>query len=198
LFDRAENVSEPGKPCRRLGVVRIGLPFRLADQVTNRLPHRRLSDKIAVGVGIRFPALAFEDPTGLAAAGVVARARDRLAERNVFGVLGGLGQGSQVGGAAVGPFQAREIEPPNPHCRKALLAAPGARTLVKRGADAERDVNTRAGIADLRAGYEWRAVAEARGRCRAASNLRHVLIDLANPLRTGPQTLPPSADHAGV
>src|SRR5262249_40947989 len=141
-----------------------GLPFRLADQVTNPLPHRRLSDKIAVGVGIHFPALAFEDPTGLAATGVVARARDRLAERNVFGVLAVLGQRSMFEALLVAQFHAREIEHTILHGAQHLLPAPGARTLVKRGADTERDVNTHAGIADLRAGYECPAGAEARGR----------------------------------
>src|SRR5262249_7468123 len=98
----------------------------------------------------------------------------------------------------VGPFPARRIGQTILHGRPPLLPRPGARTLVKRGADAERDVNTRAGIADLRAGYEWRAVAEARGRCRAASTLRNVLIDLAILVRTGPKALHRSDDHAGI
>ena len=72
-----EDLLEPRQPRRRRGVIGIGLPFRLADQIADRAPDRRLGDEIDVGVGIGLPALAFEDPARLAAAGIVAGARRR-------------------------------------------------------------------------------------------------------------------------
>ena len=45
--------------------------------------------------------------------------------------------------------------------------------------DAEREVQARAGVTDLRAGHKRQAVAEARRRRRAASALRDVFVNLA-------------------
>ena len=55
-----------------------------------------------------------------------------------------------------------------------------------------------AGIADLRAGDERRAVAEAGGRGRAAGALRDVLVDLAVLVRAGPEALHRGDDHARI
>ena len=55
-----------------------------------------------------------------------------------------------------------------------------------------------AAIADLRAGDERRAVAEAGGRGRAAGALRDVLIDLAVLVGTGAEALHRRDDHARV
>ena len=81
LLDAAEDLVEARQARRRLGVVGMRLPAGLADDVADRLPHRRLRDEIDVGVGIGLPALALEDAAGLAAAEVVAGARHGLAER---------------------------------------------------------------------------------------------------------------------
>ena len=70
-----------------LGVIGMGLPAGLADHVADLLPDRGLGDEIDVGVGIGLPALAFQDAAGLAAAGIVAGARHRVAERNAFAEL---------------------------------------------------------------------------------------------------------------
>ncbi len=55
-----------------------------------------------------------------------------------------------------------------------------------------------AGIADLRAGDERRAIAEAGGRGRAAGALRHVLVDLAVLVGTGAEALHRGHDHARI
>ncbi len=55
-----------------------------------------------------------------------------------------------------------------------------------------------AAVADLRAGDERRAVAEAGGRSGAAGALRHVLVDLAVLVRAGAKALHRGDDHARV
>ena len=53
-------------------------------------------------------------------------------------------------------------------------------------------------VADLRAGDERRAVAEAGGRGRAAGALRDVLVDLAVLVGAGPKALHRGDDHARI
>jgi hypothetical protein len=55
-----------------------------------------------------------------------------------------------------------------------------------------------AGIADLRAGYERRAVAEPGGRRRAACALRDVLVNLALFVRPRAEALDRRHDHARI
>src|SRR5207302_8329013 len=62
----------------------------------------------------------------------------------------------------------------------------------------EREVQAGAGVADLRARHERRALAEAGGRGGAAGALRDVLVDLAVLVRAGAETLDRSDDHARV
>ena len=143
-----EDLLEPRQPRRRRGVVRIGLPFRLADQVADRAPHRRLGDEIDVGVGIGLPALALEDPARLAAAGIVAGARHRVAERNAFAVLAVFGQRAVREPLLVAQLDAREIEHAVLHGAEHLLAAAGAVALIERGDNAEREMQ--AGAANRR------------------------------------------------
>src|SRR5260370_5746007 len=87
LRDRIEEMSEPRQPRRRGCIIRIGPPFGLADQVTDRAPDRRLSDEVGVGVRIGFPTLALENPSGLSPTRIVAGARYCHAERNALAVL---------------------------------------------------------------------------------------------------------------
>ena len=87
LLDALEDLLEPRQAGRRLGVVRMGLPVGLADQVADLLPHRRLGDEVDVGVGIGLPALALQDDAGLAAARIVAGARHGFAERDALAEL---------------------------------------------------------------------------------------------------------------
>ena len=79
-----------------------------------------------------------------------------------------------------------------------LLAAAGADALIERRDDAEREMQAGAAVADLRAGDERRALAEAGGRGRAAGALRDVLVDLAVLVRTGAEALHRGDDHARV
>src|SRR5262245_17504623 len=69
--------------CLRRRVARIGQPFLAAYYLADGVPDRRLSDEVNVRVGIGFPALALENPSGLPAAGGVPRPRGGIAERAV-------------------------------------------------------------------------------------------------------------------
>src|SRR5262249_56586068 len=128
------------------GVVGIGLPFGLADEVTDRAPSRRLGDEIDVGVGIALPALAFEDPAGLAAAGIVAGTRHRLAERNAFAVLAVFGERSVGETLLVAQLDAGEVEHAVLHRAQHLLAAAGADALVERADATEGKMQAGAGV----------------------------------------------------
>ena len=98
----------------------------------------------------------------------------------------------------VAQFYAREIEHAVLHRAQHLLAAAGALALVERGHDAEGEMQAGAAIADLRAGDQRRAVAEAGGGGGAAGALRDVLVDLAVLVGTGAEALHRRDDHARV
>src|SRR6185295_8998365 len=188
----------PRQARRRLGIIRIGLPLRLTDQVADRLPYRRLGDEIDVGVGIALPAFALQDPAGLAAAGIVAGARGRAAERNTFAVLAVFGQRAVGETLLVAQLHAGKVEHAVLHGSEHLLTAAGAGALIKRGADAERQMEAGARVADLRARDERRPFAEAGGGCRAAGTLRNILVDLAVLVGTGAEALHRRYDHARI
>src|SRR5260221_10510888 len=198
LLDRIEDVTQPRQPRRRRGVVGIGLPFRLADEVADRTPYRRLGDEIDVGVGIALPALAFEDPAGLAATGVVAGARHRFSERNAFAVLAVFGQRSMRQTLLIAQLDAREVENAVLHGAEHALPAAGADALIERADDAECEVQAGAAVADLRAGDERRAVAEPSGGGGAARALGDVLVDLAILVGAGAEALDRGHDHARI
>ena len=98
----------------------------------------------------------------------------------------------------VAQFDAAEIEHAVLHGAEHLLAAAGAVALIERGDDAEREMQPGAAIADLRAGDQRRAVAEAGGRGRAAGALRDVLVDLAVLVWPGAEALDRGDDHARI
>src|SRR4051794_6310192 len=110
LLDALEDALELRQPRRRRRIFRIGLPGRLADHVADRPPDRSLGDEIDVGVRVLLPALALDDPTGLAAAGIVAGARRRIAERNALAVLAVFGQRAVGETLLVAQLDARQIE----------------------------------------------------------------------------------------
>src|SRR6202040_1610626 len=172
-------VPQPRQACRRRRIGRIGLPFWLSDEITDRPPHRRLGDEIDVGVGIALPALAVEDPAGRTAAGIVPRARHRLAERNAFAVLAVLDQRPVLEPLLVAQLDAGEIEHAVLHRCEHALAAARAVALVERAGDAEGEVQPGAGIADLRPRDQRRAIAKAGRGGRSSRALRDVLVDLA-------------------
>src|SRR5215510_7225713 len=198
LLDCIEDMAQPRQPRRRRGVVGIGLPFRLADQVADRAPYRRLGDEIDVGVGIVLPALAFEDPAGLAAAGVVAGAWHRLSERDAFAVLAVFGQRSMPQPLLIAQLDAREVEHAVLHGAEHALPPPGADALIERADDAEGEVQTGAAVADLRAGDERRTLAEAGRGGGAAGTLGDVLVDLAILVGAGAEALDRGHDHARI
>src|SRR5688572_28880341 len=87
FFDARENLVEARETGRRRRIIGVRLPFRLADHVADRLPDRRLGDEVDIGVGIALPSFALQDAAGLAAAGIVAGARHRVAERDALAEL---------------------------------------------------------------------------------------------------------------
>src|SRR5580692_13177889 len=157
----------------------MGLPAGLADDVADLLPYRRLGDEIDVSVGIGLPALALQDAAGLPAAGIIAGARHRVAERNAFAELAVFLERTLGEALLIAQFDAREIQDAVLHRRGNLLALAGYRALVKCRDDAERQMQAGAAVADLRAGDERQPVAKPRGRCSTTGALRDVLIDLA-------------------
>ena len=198
LLDTAEDRLELRQARLRRRVALIGLPGRLADQVADRAPNRRLRDEVDVGVGIGLPALAFQDPAWLAAAGIVAGPRHRISERNAFAILAVFGERSCFQALLVAQFHAREVEHAVLHGGEHLLAAAGAVALEQGRDDAERQMQAGAAVADLCAGDERRPVAEAGGRGRAAGALRDVLVDLAVLIRSGAEALDRGDDHARI
>src|SRR4029077_3185352 len=121
-LDALEDLLEPGQAGRRLGIVRMGLPGWLADQVADLLPHRRLGDEVDVGVGIGLPALALQDDAGLAAAGIVAGTRHGIAERDVLAELRVFPQRTVGEALLVAQFYAAEVQDPVLHRRQYALA----------------------------------------------------------------------------
>src|SRR5579885_2498476 len=198
LLDALENLFELRQPRLGRGVFRIGLPGRFADDVANLAPYRRLRDEVDVGVGIGLPAFALQDPARLPAAGIVAGARRGIAERNTFAVLAIFGERAGFEALLVAQFHAAEVEHPVLHGRKHPLSPARAIALKERADDAERQMQTRAGIADLSAGDERRTIAETGRRGRAAGALRDVFIDLAVFVRAGAEAFNRCDDHARI
>ena len=186
------------KPCRRLGVIGMGLPAGLADDVADLLPDRRLGDEVDVGIGIGLPALALQDAAGLPAAGIIAGARHGVAERNSFAVLAVFRERTVGETLLIAQLDARKVEHAVLHGGGDLLSPAGHRALVERGDDAERQMQSGAAVADLRAGDQRQSVAKAGGRGRAAGALGDVLIDLAVLVRSGTEALDRGHDHLRI
>src|SRR6185295_11245885 len=129
---------------------------------------------------------------------IVAGARHGFAEFDAFAVLAVFLQRAMREALLVAQLDAREIQHAVLHRAEHFLPAAGADTLIERRRDAEREVQARAAIADLRAGDERRTFAKAGGRGRAAGALRDVLVDFAVLVRAGPEALHRSDDHARV
>src|ERR1700735_5044647 len=167
----------------------MGLPAGLADHVADLLPDRGLGDEIDVSVGIGLPALAFQDAAGLAAAGIIAGARHRVAERNAFAELAVFLQRAMGEALLIAHLDAREVEYAVLHGGGDFLSLAGDGALIERGDDAERQMQPGAAVADLRAGDQRQAVAEAGGRRSTTGALRNVLIHLAILKGTGTEAL---------
>src|SRR5258706_9302683 len=173
----------------------MGLPAGLADDIANFLPDRRLGDEVDVGVGIGLPALALQDAARLTAAGIVAGARHRVAERNPLAILAVLLERAMSETLLIAQLDARQVEHAVLHGGGDLLPLTRHRALVKRGDNAERQMQASAAVADLRAGDQRQPVAKASGRSRAAGALRDVLIDLAVFVGAGAKSLDRRHDH---
>src|SRR5207248_1906410 len=114
------------------------LPAGLADDVANFLPDRRLGDEIDVGVGIVLPAFALQDAARLTAAGIIAGARHRVAERNPFAVLAVLRKRAMSEALLVAQLDARQIKHTVLHGSGDLLSPTRHCALIERGDDTER------------------------------------------------------------
>src|SRR3546814_18933266 len=87
LLDGIEDLRDLVEAGLRLDVSRVFLPLRLADEVADVAPHRRLGAEVDVGGGVGLSALALDDPARLDAAGVVTGPQHGLAEGNALAVL---------------------------------------------------------------------------------------------------------------
>ena len=143
-------------PRRRRGVVGIGLPFRLADEVADLAPDRRLGDEVDVGIRVVLPALALEDAPGLPATGIVARTRDRIAERDALAVLAVFRERSMLEALLVAHLHAGEVQHAVLHRAGNTLALARHAAMIERRDDAKRQMQAGTRIADLRAGDEGR------------------------------------------
>src|SRR5207302_5833451 len=119
-------------------------------------------------------------------------------ERDAFAVLAVLRERAMREALLIAQLHARQIEHAVLHRAQHPLAAAGALALDQRAADAEREMQPGARVADLRAGDERRTLAEAGGGGRAAGALRDVLVDLAILVRTGAEALHRGDDDARV
>src|SRR2546421_11160149 len=195
LLDARENLVEARQPGRGLGVVGMGFPAGLADDVADLLPNWRLGDEVDVRVGIPLPTLALQNAAGRAAAGFVAGARNRFAERNSFTVLAVFRERTVGEPLLVAQLHARQVQHAVLHGGRDPLSPPGHGALVECGDDAERQMQPGTAVTDLRAGDQGKSIAEAGGRCRAAGALCDVLIHLAVLVRAWAETLDRGHDH---
>src|SRR5690348_5432913 len=198
LLDAGEDRLELRQACIWRGVAGIGDPALFADHLADLVPNRRLRDEVDIGVGIVFPAFALEDPARLAAAGIVAGARYRVTERNVFAELAVFLERPMLQPLLVAQLDAAEIEHAVLHRDGDALALTRVGAVVERGDDTEREVQTVAGIADLRASDQRRALPEAGGGRRAAGALRDVLVHLAFLIGTRTEALDRRHDDLGI
>src|SRR5882762_9595447 len=139
----------------------MGLPAGLADDVADLLPDRGLGDEVDVGVGISLPALALQDAAGLTAAGIVAGARHRVAERNPLAILAVLRERAMRETLLIAQLDAREVQHAVLHRGGDLLPLARHRALIKRGDNAEGQMQASAAVADLRAGDQRQSIAKA-------------------------------------
>src|SRR3984957_12726141 len=176
----------------------MGLPAGLADNIANLLPDRRLGDEVDVGVRIGLPALALENAARLTAAGIVAGARHRIAKRNAFAELAVFLERAMGEALLIAQLDAREVQDAVLHGGSDLLSLASDRALIKRGDDAECQMQPGAAVADLRAGDERQSVAETGGGGGAAGTLRDVLVHLAILVGTGAEALDRCHDHLRI
>ena len=98
----------------------------------------------------------------------------------------------------IAQLDAGEVQDAVLHGAHDALAAARMRALVERRHDAERQVQTRAAVADLCARHQRRAVAEAGGGGRAAGALGNVLVHRAVFIGARTEALHARIDHARV
>src|ERR1700744_1273347 len=198
LLDAREDrllVQQPGGG-RLVGVVVD--PAFLADDLAHGRPDRGLRDEVDVGVRIGLPALALEDRPGLAAAGGVAGARHGVAELAVRILRILLEHAGALEALLVAQLHAAQVQHRVLHRREHALAAARGLALEERRHDAQRQVQARSAVADLRAADGGRPVVEAGRRRGAAGALGDVLVDLAILVHAWPEALDRREDHARV
>src|SRR6185437_13912710 len=128
----------------------------------------------------------------------MARARRCIAEGNVLAVLAVFGERPRFQPLLIAQLHAAEIEHAILHRDGDALALAGGRALEQRCDNTKAKMQTRAAVADLRAGDERRALAEARGRGRAAGALCDILVDLAVLIGAGAEALDRRVNEARI
>src|SRR5207237_2835480 len=173
-------------------------PIFADDGFADVLPYRCLRDEIDIGIGVGLPSFALEDPARLPTARRVAGTRDRVAELAVRILRIFLHHAGAREALLIAQLHAAQIEHAVLHRGEHLLSFSGGVALIKRGNDAECEMQAGAAVADLRAGHDRWAVVEAGGGRRSAGALRDILIHLAILIRAGSEALHRGGDHARV
>src|SRR5271157_3944649 len=167
----------------------MSLPFRLADDTANSIPDRRLGNEINVGVWVRLPALAFEDAAGLSAARVVARSRHGIAERHTLAELAIFLKGTVSEALLIAQLHAAEVQHTVLHGAGDPLPPARSHPLIQRRDNAEREMKSCSGVADLCGSHQWQPIAKTGGGGRTAHALGGILVDLVVLVRPRPKTL---------
>ena len=99
----------------------------------------------------------------------------------------------------IAPLHAAQVHHAVHHRDFDILALPGAIGLMQRTQQTDGQMQSRARIADLRAGHKRRTVGHPGGAHRAAHRLRHVLVGLEIRIRTaGTEALDRTHDDFGI
>ena len=137
-----------------------------------------LDGEVDVGIGVGLPALALQDPAGLATAAGVAATGHNIAEL-AMGILGILLEVAEVvEPLLVTQLHAAQVEHGILHGAGHLLALARLLAADDGRENANGQVHASVAVAKGRTRHGGRAIPEARGRGCAAGTLGHVLIDL--------------------
>src|SRR5919112_1558038 len=195
LLDQREDLVELVQAHLGRRVVGVVDELGMADLVHERLPDLRLDDDVQPRVrAVVGHGLAAHRPAGLAAAGGVAGSRHEVAELLVRVLL----ERTVLEALLVAQLHAAQVEDAAAHRDLDPLAAAGVRPLVQGRADRAEQVDRVAGVADLGAGDDRRAVLEAGRRHGAAGGLRDVLVRLGLLQRARAEALERRVDQARV
>ena len=176
----------------------IGNPLFFTNHLANGFPYCCLNHNINVGVGIAFPAFAFQNPTRLSATRGISGAGYCLTEMAVRELRILLHGAVTIKALLVTQLHTAQVQYRVLHCCLHSLTTTRVGTLIQSSDNAQGQVQTRSTITNLRARDHRRTIIKTSGRCGAACALRDVFINLAVLVRTWSKTLNRCHDHAWV